>query len=158
MPPLYGEGDKAFLHRQLQIIKISNDQSLFDWSGNIIDSSYEKGLVADSLLSFVDLGDVVRGTPEDLFPGLQSPYFMTNTGLEIALFLQESAESVDYNSMFLALITCCWATTPGTHLAVSLKGYRGRFCRIRYQKLHSEEFDGSILLPSVYTLAFCPNL
>ena len=67
MPPLYDEGDKAFLRLQLEIIKISNDQSIFAWVDNNIDGSCEKGLLADSPLSFVDSGDVMRGTPEDLF-------------------------------------------------------------------------------------------
>jgi hypothetical protein len=148
MPPIYGEGDKAFLRLQSEIVKISNGQSIFAWADNNIDSSCEKGLFADSPLSFVDSGDVVRGTPEDLFPGPRSPYSVTNTGLEITLFLQEPAESVSYNSIFLALITCRRVTAPGTHLAVYPKDHAGRFSRTRCQELHSKEFDGSMVLPS----------
>lgn len=32
MPPIYGEGDKAFIRLQEEIMKKSNDQSIFTWS------------------------------------------------------------------------------------------------------------------------------
>ena len=35
MPMLYGEGKKAFHHLQMEIIRASNDQSIFAWSYNI---------------------------------------------------------------------------------------------------------------------------
>ena len=34
MPMLYGEGKKAFHHLQLEIIRTSNDQSIFAWGYN----------------------------------------------------------------------------------------------------------------------------
>ena len=35
MPMLYGEGKKAFHCLQLEIIRVSNDQSIIAWGGNI---------------------------------------------------------------------------------------------------------------------------
>jgi hypothetical protein len=45
MPTLYGEGSRAFLRLQEEILRVSNDQSIFAWQG----SSYSRtGLLAAS--------------------------------------------------------------------------------------------------------------
>ena len=57
MALLYGEGDKAFTRLQHEIVKISNDESLFAWTdGGLVES----GLFAQSPKSFAESGNVVQ--------------------------------------------------------------------------------------------------
>jgi hypothetical protein len=70
MPLLYGEGQKAFMRLQEEILKTSNDQSLFVWTSNgelltIEDmkqrrreESFLKGLLAESPSDFANIGGV----------------------------------------------------------------------------------------------------
>ena len=80
MPLLYGEGaEKAFYRLQTEIMKISDDESLFAWTSEQGGS----GLLAAHPSYFKDSGDVV----EETITGGTSrpPYFMTNKGVAIAL-------------------------------------------------------------------------
>ena len=46
MPLLYGEGGKAFLRLQEEIMKVSDDQSLFAWTDKGADDNVRYGLLA----------------------------------------------------------------------------------------------------------------
>jgi hypothetical protein len=86
MPPLYGEGSSAFMRLQLEIMKISNDESLFAW----VDRSVRPGgLLATSPLSFRYGRDIKSVNPPQIE---RRPYSMTNKGLEISFNLQEVEE------------------------------------------------------------------
>ena len=80
MPLLYGEGAvRAFRRLQTEIMKISDDESLFAWTSDDLYS----GLLAERPSYFAGSGDIVAGT---LSRGVsRPPYSMTNKGLEIAL-------------------------------------------------------------------------
>lgn len=78
MPLLYGEGDRAFLRLQEEIIKRSNDHSIFAWE----DGSVERRMFfAPRPHSFVKSGNVVR------WHGIKGgePFAMTNHGLSLRL-------------------------------------------------------------------------
>ena len=68
MPMLYGEGKKAFHRLQLEIIRSSNDQSVFAWSSNVQIGS----ILADDPSFFKDcsrmmpigLNDFIQAFPE----------------------------------------------------------------------------------------------
>jgi hypothetical protein len=45
MPLLYGEGKNAFLRLQLEIIKVSNDESIFAWHKH---SAWNENLVDET--------------------------------------------------------------------------------------------------------------
>ncbi|KAK0129725.1 hypothetical protein ONS96_000285 [Cadophora gregata f. sp. sojae] len=78
MPMLYGEGEKAFIRLQEEIMKHSNDHSLFAWS---VEGEGYRGLLAKSPASFQQSYDVVPS-----FNKLSHvPYFVTNFGLSITL-------------------------------------------------------------------------
>ena len=79
MPLLYGEGAvKAFHRLQTEIMKISDDESLFAWTSD----QNHSGLLANQPSCFADSGNIVSGA----FPGMSRPPFsMTHKGLEIAL-------------------------------------------------------------------------
>jgi hypothetical protein len=83
MPLLYGEGRSAFLRLQLEIMRISNDESLFAWEDESVTSG---GLLAPSPMSFRYSYDIISlPSPRIERP----PYTMTNKGLEISLHLVE---------------------------------------------------------------------
>lgn len=74
MPLLYGErGRKAFLRLQLEIIKNSDDESIFAWT----DFARVSGMFATRPSCFEHSGDI-RETRRSL----DKPYVMTNKGLQ----------------------------------------------------------------------------
>jgi hypothetical protein len=82
MPMLYGEGFlKAYLRLQEEIMKQSDDQSLFAWTHNGEVNSYQHGLLADSPSAFRNSSKV--RPYEDYEP--RRPFQMTNRGLSIEL-------------------------------------------------------------------------
>jgi hypothetical protein len=101
MPPLYGEGHKAFIRLQLEILSMSDDESIFAWTdGN---DSYSTGLLARSPAAFENSGDVIRRQFYD-----RSPYSMTNQGLSIEMRLEipEPRQDHNYPGIFLAPFNC----------------------------------------------------
>lgn len=81
MPLLYGEGSKAFTRLQHEIIRFSNDESIFAWTNPSPRLKYS-GMFAGSPADFVQSGDI---RPMD-FTGLgERSFSMTNLGLTIRL-------------------------------------------------------------------------
>jgi ankyrin repeat protein len=74
MPLLYGEGERAFLRLQEEIMKISDDHSLFAWRS----SDNRGGLLATSAASFKDSRNIVQSTS---FDGFNSPLTMSSRGI-----------------------------------------------------------------------------
>ena len=87
MPMLYGEGENAFRRLQEEIIKVSNDQSLFAWSDEFWNEEQEVGLIAKSPSQFRNSGNIVPYNSEQ-----DISYTITNTGLRIALPLSNFSE------------------------------------------------------------------
>lgn len=54
MPLLYGEGEKAFVRLQTEIIKISDDESIFAWAAKSHDRIDRKGLLAPHISNFTN--------------------------------------------------------------------------------------------------------
>ena len=92
MPPLYGEGSKAFTRLQKEILNNSDDESIFAWKDP---EDLTGGLLARSPAAFRMSGNV-RYYEFDL---TQPHYLMTNKGLRIEVVL-EPAE--DPSSLFRA--------------------------------------------------------
>ncbi|KAL8982048.1 MAG: hypothetical protein Q9205_003337 [Flavoplaca limonia] len=74
MPILYGEGTKAFLRLQEEIIKQSDDHSIFAWP---IDDREQTGLLADNPAAFASCQDVRVLNSR----GGHSSYAITNRGI-----------------------------------------------------------------------------
>jgi len=117
MPMLYGEGRKAFHRLQLEIIRTSNDQSIFAWgrrginvrTGSILadDPSFFRGCDEMELMNqdeFIE--SIRREIPEEL-PSIADDRFgtfpITNRGIQIWLFL---CPRVGSDSVFEALLPC----------------------------------------------------
>jgi hypothetical protein len=78
MPMLYGEGERAFIRMQEEIIRHSDDTSIFAWSNT--DNRY-RGLLAKTPAGFCNCSKfVISNTKLN-----RTPYFITNVGLSIEL-------------------------------------------------------------------------
>ena len=76
MPLLYGEGGKAFMRLQLEIIKQSDDEAIFAWTSSMWSRS---GMLASTPRYFADSENIVLHSS---LKKRRSPYGMTNQGLE----------------------------------------------------------------------------
>ena len=112
MPMLYGEGKKAFHRLQLEIIRSSNDQSIFAWGH---ESNKRIGsILADDPSDFEDCSDMELMNHDEFinfFPNLPSTnaehfdvFPITNRGIQIWMLLRPYRDS---NSVFRAYLPCC---------------------------------------------------
>jgi len=81
MPMLYGEGEKAFIRLQEEIMKHSDDQSLFAWIDLTASADSYHGMLAKHPANFAESRHIrpYRGGP------VSSPFSMSNKGLSIEL-------------------------------------------------------------------------
>ncbi|KAH8766762.1 heterokaryon incompatibility protein-domain-containing protein [Diaporthe sp. PMI_573] len=99
MPMLYGEGGrKAFLRLQEEIMKTSDDQSLFAWVNRDGDPEELHGLLAPSPAAFAHSNGIL---PYHDWGDPREPYTMTNRGLRIQLHLSAREDGI-----FVATIDC----------------------------------------------------
>jgi hypothetical protein len=112
MPPLYGEGEKSFVRLQLEILKTSDDESIFAWDAK---QKYSSGLLATTPKYFMDLGNIrpLKRTDlgNDLFTRDAQPFSITNKGLHISLLLIQAHRSDE--NLFLAPLKCLLADSKG---------------------------------------------
>jgi hypothetical protein len=94
MPMIYGEGKRAFTRLQEEIIKISDDQSIFAWIG----SGHERGPLAQSPAEFSRSGHIKRCSSNQA-----TEYVMTNKGLRITLLLAPDHSKSGVHVAFLNL-------------------------------------------------------
>lgn len=95
MPMIYGEGDRAFIRLQEEIIKISDDQSLFTWS--ISEDRNNSALLARSPDPFEGCTNITR----ELLRTGNYPYSVNNRGISMQLSL--TCWSAD---VYIAPINC----------------------------------------------------
>ncbi|KAI1264070.1 HET-domain-containing protein [Xylariaceae sp. FL1019] len=96
MPMLYGEGrERAFIRLQEEIIKSSDDESIFAWEGETIES----GLLARNLEFFWSCGNVEQISPLHGRKRKNHPYSMTNRGLHITLPLKPCTLNTYYATL-----------------------------------------------------------
>lgn len=75
-PPIYGEKERAFARVQHEIIKSSDDESIFAWTSR----SSCSGILAKSPAAFKQAGNILNIR---LQPVERLPYFINNKGLHI---------------------------------------------------------------------------
>src|SRR3984957_19837426 len=76
MPLLYGEGERAFIRLQEEILKESHDQSILAWGYRSPLNGQCGGLFARSPGDFIHCENIVPCKPPPPFKSLH--YFMTN--------------------------------------------------------------------------------
>jgi hypothetical protein len=76
MPLLYGEGEKAFLRLQQEIIRQTDDESIFAWCNSTAALGQLSGVLAPSIDRFANSSHV------HVIDGYRKPYAVTNKGLD----------------------------------------------------------------------------
>ncbi|KAH7070227.1 heterokaryon incompatibility protein-domain-containing protein [Paraphoma chrysanthemicola] len=106
MPLLYGEGDRAFLRLQEEIIRRSDDDSILAW-GLEPAMNHPRGLIPekvwDEMTEWYISEDLLASSPKDFrncaslkyTSGSVSPFTMTNAGLQVQLQLVPVTRSAD---------------------------------------------------------------
>lgn len=110
MPMLYGEGDRAFTRLQEEIMKHSDDQSIFAWSSS--DSLHRGGLLATSPSDFRDCHGIVSSRSKLS----RKPYSVTNKGLSIELPVVGWAMET-----YLAALDCEVENKPNSRIGIFLQ-------------------------------------
>ncbi|EAQ88622.1 hypothetical protein CHGG_05241 [Chaetomium globosum CBS 148.51] len=86
MPMLYGEGEKAFLRLQQEIIKTSDDHSIFAWEPPASNSEDgNTGLLATSPAAFAFCGDIVPWDSVNAQNTLSRAISTDNKGIHLKL-------------------------------------------------------------------------
>ena len=82
MPLLYGEGEKAFLRLQEELIKVESDESIYAWNIQGLSEGSATGILAPSPRHFAGCGNLVTIN----LPGLlHEPWSITNYGLAMTV-------------------------------------------------------------------------
>jgi hypothetical protein len=133
IPMLYGEGESAFIRLQEEILKASNDMTLFAWASppNETDPSAPKysGILARTPKDFARSGNLIHTKSAKFNPD----FSMTNKGLRISTRLRKITTSTD---VFLDL-NCHDSEDPshrGFGIALQYQG-AGRYIRSQPDKL-----------------------
>ena len=107
MPLLYGEGaEKAFLRLQLEIIKNSDDETIFSWHNDLYPTlPAMTGMFAPSPAAFANAHKIIRTF------AARRPYAMTNKGLELTIPRRHRPEG-GLRSQIIFL-NCQYEGTPG---------------------------------------------
>ncbi|KAL4063526.1 hypothetical protein V8B97DRAFT_1876766 [Scleroderma yunnanense] len=158
MPMLYGEGKKAFHRLQLEIIRISNDQSIFAWGFDRKDGRTGSILADDpsffehcSTLELIDhnrfIQDLEHHVPAEELPSTEDRFGIfpiTNRGIQIWMFLRPLKGS---DSVFEAWLPCCITDPFKEPVRITLALWKSNY--YRYCTSPWEE------LPTEGTLQFC---
>ncbi|KAF4630287.1 hypothetical protein G7Y89_g7852 [Cudoniella acicularis] len=98
MPLLYGEGERAFIRLQEEIIKVSDDHSIFAWTSWDVGNT---GLLATSPAAFLDCGDV-KVSPVESSSASSGAITMNNKGIHLKLPFKD----VHFQGAGLAVLPC----------------------------------------------------
>ena len=148
MPLLYGEGIKAFIRLQEEILRGSTDLSLLAWETSGLDLIRSRNLLAPSPSVFRSRPAIVHASRETRHADLPLAVFgLTNAGLEITtgiVSLKTSDES-------LISLGCSYQGTPDLVIHMSLKSE------------HDGETDGEHTsnkpsVPRYYSVSLAPKL
>lgn len=128
MPMLYGEGERAFQRLQEEIIKHSDDHTLFAWK----DEQFAKSALAPSPSCFTGLDNLARIFPTN---DTSQGFTLVNAGLSIQLQLVPWSMNT-----YLAPLRCGYASsTASESTQASYRGY-DRACIFLQQTDHENQF------------------
>ncbi|KAI8674031.1 HET domain-containing protein [Fusarium keratoplasticum] len=128
MPLLYGEGERAFVRLQEEIMRVSDDHSLFAWKC----PNSRGGLLALSPAAFKDSGSIIPWNP---FTPYNSPFTLTNKGVHLDLpFI-----GLGDRGTGLAVLSCTEVGDPDKLVAIYL---RDTFLTMEhFERCKSEKFE-----------------
>jgi hypothetical protein len=146
---LYGEGESAFIRLQEEIMKDSDDQSLFAWGVNYgsynVPRLYGPGLLANSPALFAGSASVVPFRNP-----IVAPYAVTNKGIRMELHVVERDEGQSgWNENGLqACLDCHYENDYFNTLSIPLKhlgGYQyGRMNIYNLKKVESSMLSAGL--------------
>ena len=137
MPMLYGEGEKAFIRLQEEIIRNSDDQSLFAWTNSTEDAKLPCGLLASSPSRFANSGDVMPYSEWET----SAPFSTSNKGLRIELHLSP------HEGFYVAALNCPVPPKYENFLGIFLKRVftgNDRYVRVKSNVLGNIKLRGNI--------------
>jgi hypothetical protein len=156
MAMIYGEGERAFVRLQEEIMNSTDDMTIFAWSNHTAVSGAIRGLLAQSPDEFKDCHDFVP-----LYNPEAKSFRKTNRGIEITMGLMSANLLLDYG--YIALLDCTSYATGDTRTSIlgiilEKQGTRG-FVRVQpeflwtgtVQDLYSVSFE-SIVVGDNYNL------
>ena len=117
MPLLYGEGPKAFMRLQHEIVRNIDDESLFAWTDS---SLLVSGIFALSPAAFVDSGDVVARDYPVFYR--REPNTVTSRGLSIELFGQVGKDA--HSEFDLVPLHCARSADRSMPIVIQVLRYR----------------------------------
>ncbi|KAL6866994.1 ankyrin repeat-containing domain protein [Trichoderma novae-zelandiae] len=113
MPLLYGEGERAFMRLQEEIMKVTDDDSIFAWR---LDGPNHGSLLATSPDAFEHSGNIVHVRTAWLPDS--KPWTVSNKGIRLEL----SYMGVGHEGLGLGILHCAERQTKGhTFIAIYLK-------------------------------------
>ncbi|KNG80357.1 hypothetical protein ANOM_011314 [Aspergillus nomiae NRRL 13137] len=110
MPMLYGEGTKAFIRLQEEIIRTTNDHSLFAWTS----TDHHGGILASSPAAFAGSGNVIPTKPSG---DIGDPITLSSRGINLSL----RYKSDEQGGSGLAILECTRIKEKNKRLAIRLK-------------------------------------
>jgi hypothetical protein len=156
MPLLYGEGERAFTRLQEEIMKGSDDHSLFAWWFPVHDPLKDGDLpqwkhtdmLAPSPKMFADSAGVVAFQDSD-----PKHYTMTNRGLQVDLCVRED-RNMNYAIFATAILNCHLRGDLQQYLAFEIvkRGYQGGESA-QWSRLHNPR-GGPLFIPRTERAAF----
>lgn len=138
MPLLYGEGEKAFIRLQEEIMKHSDDQSLFAWTDSTAPADRPYGLLAESPMHFLNSGNIRPYREGEV----SAPFSMSNKGLRIEIHLTPDGED-----LYVAALDCPVPPDYEGWLGIYLKRVptgNHQYVRVKPHALYKVEARGSI--------------
>lgn len=137
MPMLYGEGEKAFVRLQEEIIKEYDDQSIFAWdSSGVPETTATVGVIATHPSQFKNSSEI------EPHPSSGEPLTITNKGIQLDLALIEQQNKPDE---LLGMLSCISKGDMASAIGIALtrsstdrnQYSRTRAAPVRFVNTHS---------------------
>ncbi|KAL2066398.1 hypothetical protein VTL71DRAFT_2469 [Oculimacula yallundae] len=142
MPLMYGEGDKAFIRLQEEILKTSTDSSLFAWTNDLFfpggyhpRASDLQGLLAPAPHYFLYSGDIHQFHSR-IGGGFHA--VSTSKGVQLEFLMCQDPYSLSHQ-VYLAILGCPIGPIPGHLPAIRLQrlgNTEDQFTRVELSKIH----------------------
>ncbi|KAE8164565.1 ankyrin repeat-containing domain protein [Aspergillus tamarii] len=128
IPLIYGERETAFFRLQEEIMRVSDDHSLFAWRS----PDNRGGLLATSPAAFIGSHNIVRFNPFDPF---NTPFAATSTGIDLKIRFM----GIGPRGLGLAILHC--KEEGGEERLIALYVRDSEFLTMeRFERVHSEVF------------------
>jgi len=119
MPLLYGEGDRAFIRLQEEILKQSSDQSLFAWNPLLDGASQASAFENDAVCSIFSPSPACFAETRDVMPVPEywdTESTLTNRGVRLKMPFKYDAS----NKTFIGIL-CCASSSSVQDVAIEFQ-------------------------------------